>query len=265
MAATAADRTKCHRSPSGRENSPMNEVSTPLLEKLAAYGFAVAEAVYLAEDCSRCAGELQAALADCADERAALRRANGALYGARNLLTVFPQAVEIWRRPRLIALLTGVLGPEFGLVRGLYFDKPPENTWSLPWHQDLTIAVQDHSLPSERFKCRTVKAGVPHVEAPDEILQQMLTLRIHLDDVTDENGPLLVAPGTHRHRGAAATGQPVRILARAGDVLAIRPLLSHSSGASEPTTTRHRRVIHLEFAGCRELPDGYAWQQFVPV
>lgn len=232
---------------------------------VAADGFVIAEAMYSTDECSRFAGELHAALDGCADERAALRRANGALYGARNLLTVFAPAVELWRRPRLTSLLTAVLGPQFGLVRGLYFDKPPENTWSLPWHQDLTIAVRDHSLPSERFKCRTVKAGVPHVEAPDEILQQMLTLRIHLDDVTSENGPLIVAPGTHRHRGAAATGEPATIFARAGDVLAMRPLLSHSSGASEPTTTRHRRVIHLEFAGCRQLPDGYAWQQFVPV
>jgi len=51
--------------------------------------------------------------------------------------------------------------------------------------------------------------------------------------------------------------------ARAGDVLAMRPLVSHSSGASTPGTQRHRRVLHLEFAGCEELPDGFCWHDFI--
>ena len=178
---------------------------------------------------------------------------------------MFPAAADLWRKPRLIELLTQALGPQFGLVRGLYFDKPPASTWSLPWHQDLTIAVRDHSLPSERFRNRTVKAGVPHVEAPDDVLRQMLTLRIHLDDATAENGPLQVLPGSHVGRDAPAASPPVTIFAAAGDVLAMRPLLSHASGVSHPDSQQHRRVIHLEFAGCRELPDGYQWHQFVPV
>ena len=233
-------------------------------EQLAADGFALLAGCYAASECTALAAELEAALHACADDATALRRANGALYGARNLLAVFPAALELWRKPRLTALLSKMLGPEFGLVRGLYFDKPPANTWSLPWHQDLTIAVQDHSRPSDTFRNRTVKAGVPHVEAPDELLQQMLTLRIHLDDATAENGPLVVAPGSHVARDAPAARPPVTILAAAGDVLAMRPLLSHSSGVSHPETKCHRRVIHLEFAGCPALPDAYEWQQFVP-
>jgi ectoine hydroxylase-related dioxygenase (phytanoyl-CoA dioxygenase family) len=106
-----------------------------------------------------------------------------------------------------------------------------------------------------------MKAGVPHVEAPDEVLQHMLTLRIHLDDATEENGPLVVLPGSHTSRDAPATRPAVAILAAAGDVLAMRPLLAHCSGASRASS--HRRVIHLEFAGSRELPDGYAWHDFI--
>jgi len=233
-------------------------------EEIARHGFALISGVFTRAECERYAADLHSALADCTDQSTALRRANGALYGARNLLSVFPPAAELWRRPRLIELLRQVLGPQFGLVRGLYFDKPPESTWSLPWHQDLTIAVRDHSQPSERFRNRTVKAGVPHVEAPDELLRQMLTLRIHLDDATAENGPLQVLPGTHAGREAPARGAPVTIFATAGDVLAMRPLLSHASGVSQEGSQQHRRVIHLEFAGCRELPDRYEWQQFVP-
>jgi hypothetical protein len=227
-------------------------------------GYALLAGVYSAAECRQVAESLHAVLAGCSDERVALRRAGGALYGARNLLALFPKAASIWRRPPLVELLTEVLGPRFGLVRGLYFDKPPEAAWSLPWHQDLTIAVQGHALPSERFRNRTVKAGVPHVEAPDEVLRQMLTLRIHLDDATEENGPLQVLPGTHLGRDAPAMHPPVTIFATAGDVLAMRPLLAHSSGASQPGTNQHRRVIHLEFAASRQLPDGHIWHDFVP-
>jgi hypothetical protein len=227
-------------------------------------GYTIVSRVYEPDECRQIASDLLDALTVCADGSTALRRANGSIYGARNLLDVFPPATEVWRRSRLIAVLQDVLGPSFGLVRGLYFDKPPASNWSLPWHRDLTIAVRDHSLPSQQFRNPTKKGGVQHVEAPDELLRQMLTLRIHLDDVNDENGPLQVIPGTHHSRDAEAIQQPVAVHAQAGDVLAMRPLLMHSSGASRDGTDRHRRVIHLEFAACESLPDGFQWHWFIP-
>jgi hypothetical protein len=196
-------------------------------------------------------------------------RNRGGVFGARNILDICPAAGTAWRVPRLVEFLKRILGGECGLVRGLYFDKPPEKSWSLPWHQDLTIAVQDNRLPSERFCRPTAKAGVPHVEAPPEVLARMLTLRIHLDDVTPENGPLRVLPGSHRMVGACPSvpkqdeeGAGTAILANAGDVLAMRPLLFHSSPASAPGTRRHRRILHLEFAADATLADGYAWREF---
>ncbi len=234
-----------------------------VVERLNEEGFAVVESVFDFEECDRLTRNLEAALVACNDESVVLRRANGAIFGARNLLTVFPQTTMLWRKQPLIDVLAKVLGGQFGLVRGLYFDKPPEGTWSLPWHQDRTIAVMEHAIPSEQFRNRTMKGGVPHVEAPEELLRQMLTLRIHLDEVTEENGPLQVLPGTHVSCATSSARPPVAIFAKAGDVLAMRPLLSHCSGVSNPETGRHRRVIHLEFAGIQELPDGYQWNEFV--
>ena len=63
----------------------------------------------------------------------------------------------------------------------------------------------------------------------------MLTARVHLDDVTDENGPLRVIPGSHRY-GTTMDGraaQPVTLHCRAGDVLLMRPLLTHASGHAD--------------------------------
>jgi hypothetical protein len=56
---------------------------------------------------------------------------------------------------------------------------------------------------------------------------------------------------------------PLRILANQGDVLLMRPVLAHCSGKSHPDTTRHRRILHLEFATSPDLPDGYVWHDFI--
>jgi hypothetical protein len=234
-------------------------------EQLAKDGFDIVGGVVAADECRRFAAEIQAALQACDDQSASLRRANGTIYGARNLLDQYPPARKLWRRPPIVELLSSVLGPTFGLVRGLYFDKPPHGSWSLPWHRDLTIAVQEHGPIGGAFRNPTTKAGVPHVEAPDEVLHQMLTLRIHLDAATPENGPLQVVPGSHTSRDANPTCEPVPILVGAGDVLAMRPLLVHCSGESQAGCTIHRRVVHLEFAASPTLPDGYQWRQFFPV
>jgi Phytanoyl-CoA dioxygenase (PhyH) len=201
-----------------------------------------------------------------ANERDTIRSPGGSVYAARNILQLWPQVADVWRQPPLPELLTRILGPSFGLVRVLYFDKPPEQTWALPWHKDLTIAVKNKRLPGTHFSHPTIKAGVPHVEASREVLENMLTVRIHLDDVTPENGPLKVIPGSHRTGKLMELGEvmPQEILARAGDVLLIRPLVAHCSNRSQPETTRHRRILHLEFAASPDLPDGYEWHDFVP-
>jgi len=210
-----------------------------------------------------------------------IRSRNGKIYAARNILDLLPQAGQLWRTAELCAVLQQTLGGSFGLVRGLYFDKHPESPWSLPWHQDLTIAVERNDLPSERFANPTTKAGVKHVEAPCDVLENMLSLRIHLDDVTTANGPLKVIAGSHRHGKSTQPGSTRNsshaedaadsppgdsaihtIVCSRGDVLAMRPLLAHSSGNPTPGAAAHRRVVHLEFAAHETLADGYRWQSF---
>lgn len=197
-------------------------------------------------------------------DKAAIKNRAGAVYAARNILESLPACCDIGKIDSLKRLLVETLGPDFGLVRGLYFDKHPERTWSLPWHKDLTIAVKDNSLPSKLFTKPTNKSGVAHVEAPESVLESMLTLRIHLDEVTTENGPLEVAVGSHANgKRTVADHETELILVKAGDVLAMRPMLSHTSGSSDPDTKMHRRILHLEFAANEKLDDGFQWHQFI--
>jgi hypothetical protein len=225
-------------------------------------GYALVPQVFAAARITSFVTALTAALDESSSS---LIRNDAGIYGARNLLTLWPDVQTIWKQPPLPELLRHFLGADFGLVRVLYFDKPPGRSWSLPWHKDMTIAVRDNQLPSDRFRKPTFKAGVPHVEAPLELLQQMLTARIHLDDVTEENGPLRVLPGSHHTGKTLQIGEtpPCAIHAGRGDVLLMRPLLAHCSGASDAETDKHRRILHLEFAGVRNLEDGYRWHDFI--
>src|SRR5262249_11151008 len=120
--------------------------------------------------------------------------------------------------------------------------------------------------PSRHFSKPTRKAGVPHVEASEDVMGRMLTARVHLDDVTEENGPLKVIPGSHLTGKEMPAGDvaPHTVLAGRGDVLLIRPLVSDCTTRRPPGTARPRRILHLEFAAGPELPDGYAWHDFIP-
>ena len=201
-----------------------------------------------------------------ASDEALLSGASGPAYGARNLLDLWPSVVNLVRTPPLTDALGNVLGEGAGVVRVLYFDKPPGHSWALPWHKDYSIAVKAFG-PASVFTKPTTKAGVPHLVAPRELLDHMLTIRIHLDDVTDANGPLRVIPGSHvaYQQKYDPTREAETLCCRAGDALLMRPLVTHASGHSKSDAGLHRRIVHLECAPRGDLPDGYEWKWFVPI
>ena len=186
--------------------------------------------------------------------------------GARNLLDE-PRIAALAAAPALRKLATAVLGDSCFAVRALFFDKTPDANWKVVWHQDLTIATQQCGDVGG-YGPWTEKAGVPHVQPPTEILEHMLSVRLHLDPCTADNGPVRVISGTHRlgRLGAEAIDR-IRAeqtqsvcLAAEGAVLAFRPLLLHASGpAAQPA---HRRIIHIEYAA-RELAPPLAWHRRV--
>lgn len=184
--------------------------------------------------------------------------------GRRGLLAV-REIAELARSPRLLGLIRPHLPAEPFPVRAIYFDKSPDANWLVPWHQDLTIATRE-PVESPGFGPWSVKDGIPHVQPPIELLEQMLTIRIHLDAADESNGALRVLPGSHAFgRLSAARIQELRASSTehlcevaAGDALLMRPLLLHASGRS--TSDRHRRVLHIEYAAFA-LPSGMEWHE----
>ena len=166
------------------------------LDQLMKSGYVLLHGVYSQQQTESLAERLSEALYRRDDP--AVLRSRGRIYGSRHLIAAWPEVRQIPWHPQLEEFVTAVLGPSAGLVRALFFDKPPDRSWSLPWHRDRTIAVKNNELATSVFQKPTVKAGIPHVEAPDSILTNMLTLRLHLDAMTSDNGPLSVIPGSHR-------------------------------------------------------------------
>jgi len=108
---------------------------------------------------------------------------------------------------------------------------------------------------------------VVHVQPPVRVLEKMLTVRLHLDDCFEDNGPLQVLPGSHRLglidlESIARLRErlsPVSCTVGAGGVVLMQPLILHASPtASSPS---HRRVIHIEYASDDALPVGIEWYE----
>ena len=149
-------------------------------------------------------------------------------------------------------------------VRAILFDKSSEANWSLGWHQDRTICVVER-IEVEGFGPWTLKQGQPHAQPPQSLLERMVTVRIHLDDVPADNGPLLVIRGSHRlgrlteDRIAklVADSDVTTHLARRGDIWVYRTPIVHAS-ASAGNGHPARRVLQLDYSS-DSLPGGLRW------
>jgi ectoine hydroxylase-related dioxygenase (phytanoyl-CoA dioxygenase family) len=120
--------------------------------------------------------------------------------------------------------------------RATLFEKSGTSNWLIPWHQDTALPLV------ERFDLVgwgpwSQKAGATHAHAPTCALSRVVALRAHLDASFADNGPLSVVPGSH-FAGVlsgqavmefASTDDHVECCVPQGGVLAMRPLLIHSS------------------------------------
>jgi ectoine hydroxylase-related dioxygenase (phytanoyl-CoA dioxygenase family) len=191
------------------------------------------------------------------------RRKNEAVYGVRNLLNLASGINEFSNCETVRRIAESLLGEKAKIVRAIFFDKTADANWKVPWHQDLTIAVKE-KRDAPGFSVWTRKAGIEHVQPPIAIMENMLTLRFHLDAADERNGALKVIPKSHKN-GRFSAGE-IKLRRRAnetrlcsvkkGDCLIMRPLILHSSSAG--TSPENRRVIHFEFSA-DDLPNGLDW------
>jgi Phytanoyl-CoA dioxygenase (PhyH) len=147
----------------------------------------------------------------------------------------------------------GLLPADAVAVQCTLFRKTPDCNWKVPYHQDLSIPVAAR-IANPGLSGWSKKEDGHYVQAPAELLDALLAVRLHLDPSDADAGALRVLPGSHRlgrlspERIAAMDKRPDEVVctADAGDLLLMKPLLLHaSSKASHPGG---RRVLHFLFA-----------------
>lgn len=152
-------------------------------------------------------------------------------------------------------------------VQCTLFDKTPDQNWLVALHQDLSIPVSAR-VAHPGLGVWSVKEGQTFVQPPDELLAQLVAVRVHIDECGPENGPLRVVPGSHRE-GRLAASAARQLRDRLGEVactvgrggaLILKPLLLHAS--SKALSPSHRRVLHFLF-GPASIGYGLRWQHAV--
>ncbi len=185
------------------------------------------------------------------------------LFAIRQFLKEIPGVQDLIFNENLKTLISELFGNKYFVVKSIYFDKPETSNWYVAYHQDLTISV-DQKLELENFGPWTTKQNQFAVQPPLDILENIYTIRIHLDDADENNGALKVVPGSHakgiyRPETIDWTIETEEICnVRRGGIMIMKPLLLH--GSNRTTNGKRRRVIHIEFSD-RELPGGLNWSE----
>lgn len=198
-----------------------------------------------------------------ADTTAPTFRKTKDLFAIRQFLKEVPAVIAPIFTDAFTSIIHTIMGEGYFVVKSIYFDKPVQSNWFVAYHQDLTISVAAKKEVAG-FGPWTNKKGYFAVQPPLPILQANFTIRIHLDDTTEENGALKVIPQSHskgiyRPDTIDFSNEPVAHCAVSkGGIMLMKPLLVHASGRS--TNGNRRRVIHIEFSKS-DLPPELTWAE----
>jgi hypothetical protein len=213
-------------------------------------GFTLVSAVLNPAECRAIAGQIEKMRCTTVGTRRLLSQ-----DGCRSL------SAKIRQNPALSPLIpAGMVA-----VQCTFFEKSASRNWLVAVHQDLSIPVAER-IEHPALQGWSVKEGQLYVQAPVEILQQLIAVRIHLDPCGADDGPLRLVPGSHlqglvtAEDAVLARQQEIVCVAESGSALLMRPLLLHSSSKSSGKS--QRRVLHFLFAPIA-LPLGLRWSDVV--
>ena len=130
-----------------------------------------------------------------------------------------PYFWELLRNSRMTEVLTDLLGPDTTLLTSKLNTKAPGGGAAVEWHQDW--------------------AFYPHTN------DDLLAFGLMLEDVTEENGPLMVVPGSHR--GPILSHHANGVFCGAidpEDPLFERDRIVTLTGKAGSMTVHHARILH---------------------
>jgi ectoine hydroxylase-related dioxygenase (phytanoyl-CoA dioxygenase family) len=225
--------------------------------QLAENGFSIVENIYSENEIDAILGVIENESADNWHFRK-----NNDLFAIRCFLKEIPTLNALIFNENLRQIIHN-LSPKYQAVKSIYFDKPPRNNWNVNWHQDLTISVLNKEN-TEGYKNWLPKDDYFSVQPTADILEDIVTIRIHLDDCNVQNGALRVLPKSHSHiqdyvlLKDTFDKEEIVCEVKKGGILLMKPLTFHSSKRTENAASR--RVIHIEFSS-KELPKPLIWHE----
>jgi hypothetical protein len=180
--------------------------------------------------------------------------------GARHVLNV-PVVRDLSFDPRMLDIAGHFVGAAAVPFRATLLDKSSTANLLVAWHQDTALPLRQR-VERDDWGPWSTKAGVLYAHAPAWALEEVVALRVSLDDSTPTNGPLRVLPGTHlggvytdeQIERLAQSTVPVDCVTGSGGVIAMRPLTVHAS--SKSTDSQPRRVLHIEYAASVHFGSG---------
>ena len=184
-------------------------------------------------------------------------------HGIRSADKKFQTINHLAHSSEFIGLANSLLGSKPNIVRVIFFVKTPDKNWLVTWHQDKTIAL-NKKVEVDGWGPWSVKDNTHHVQPSLEVLNQMVTFRLHLDEANEKNGCLKVMPKSHE-LGILSQKELTEVVnsqeaylckAKEGDLLLIKPHILHSS--SKSINPGHRRVVHVEYSNYK-LPEKLSW------
>ncbi|EIJ43151.1 protein involved in biosynthesis of mitomycin antibiotics/polyketide fumonisin [Beggiatoa alba B18LD] len=216
-------------------------------------GFALIPQIFSAQTCTELLAQIPAIQATSA--------------GTRSLLS-FAWCADMVQQLREYLKEKQLIDSGAVAIQCTYFEKSLARNWLIAFHQDLSVPVVKRSSHLA-LQGWSEKEGRLFVQAPCELLAQLLAVRVHLDPCTVADGALRVIPRSHTqgriplqslatHRQTLP--EPVLCPAEQGTVLLMRPLLLHAS--SKSTGQGLRRVLHFLFAP-RQPEYGLQWREWV--
>lgn len=185
------------------------------------------------------------------------------VFSIRRLLQNIPELHPLLFIKPLKNLIRALGNKNTSLVKAIYFDKPKDFNWFVSYHQDISITVNKKQA-TEGYTRWTAKHEQIGVVPPTNILENVFTIRIHLDDTDETNGALRVIPKSHlngiQQISEIAESKKNKILCpiKKGHAMLMKLLTFHASSKSK--MTNRRRVIHLEFSSM-ELQEPLKWRE----
>lgn len=222
--------------------------ASPYREAVEEYGFAVIPEAFKEARLTQLTEDLT---------RSTLRRSRAGVRHVMRNAAVASLASE----PKLFEIARSILGAGVYPFRATMFEKTTDANWLVVWHQDTALPLRRRE-ETPGWGPWSVKEGVIYAHAPASALSQVLALRVHLDDSTSRNGPLRVLPATHMlgvlsddaiHQ-LAQDIVPVECCVPRGGIVAMKPLVVHSSSKSQSECAR--RVLHIEYAASTAIAGG---------